>query len=247
MTTMASSSTATTTLNQDTPEWKRHACSVFLAGDEVVEIVPSFSIATTRLELLTVPKLPLLQAGVPSRAPLWLALLLEKRNLCKIQSPEWMSVENLRDVLKWEQTQELFSPLLPFYWQPISRSLMNNLEESCKILLQDIAEVRRDKIRRNLHTLSQQALSQNATLPIIDVTGIGALELAFIHSFVKTAFSNHMKLSQPESTTVEEKSNRPSVARGKATGDVDASDDEENEEEDETAAPSTSRRLRRFQ
>lgn len=238
--TMTSSATLSCTLTaldhtDDTPDWKRHSCSAFLAGDVVVEVVPSFSIEQS-LELLSVPRLPPLRAGVSSQVPLWLALLLEKRNLGKIQPPEWLSVDNLKQVLKWEQTEDLFSPHLPFYWQVIARSLAQ--EESVKILLQDISEIRMDKIRRNIHALSQQSLSQSHALPFIDVTGIGALELAAIHSFVTTAFHHHLVLSRP----TYQKNTSAQETRQQAMQQTTVDNEEEEVEEEETSAP----RLRRF-
>ena len=55
--------------------------------------------------------------------------------------------------------------------------------------------MRMDKIRRNLHSLSQQSLGTLEPLPVIDVTGIGSLELAAIEPFCATAFQHHMLLS----------------------------------------------------
>ena len=253
--------TTTTTIfsNSDTPDWKRHSCSAFLAGDEVVQVVPSFS-TSQPLELLSVPRLGPLRAGVSTDMPLWLALLLEKRNLAKIQPPEWLSVDNLRAVLRWEQTDESFSRQLPFYWQPLARSSLghnnnNTNSEAATILLQDIATVRTDKIRRNLHALSHQSLSQPRALPIVELQGIGALELASIRSFVSQSFEHHLRLSRPTvpSTTSARETRADAVqrtststARGRTTTtgeDSDGSDDGDDEEQE--AAPSHSR-LRRF-
>lgn len=219
----------------------------------MVEVVPSFSLEQP-LELLSVTHIGPLRAGVSTEMPLWLALLLEKRNLAKISPPEWLSVENLRSVLTWEQTQDSFSSALPYYWQPLARFL--GKEESVKILLQDISTIRRDKIRRNLHTLSKQSLSSSATLPIINITGIGALELASIHSFIQTSFGQHLKLSRPSSSSAttnksaqETRNNAmASAAKSSSGGGKDDSDDESNDEEENqqskpAAAPS---RLRRF-
>lgn len=202
--------------------------------------VPSFS-TEQPLELLSVPRLGPLRAGVSIEMPLWLALLLEKRNLAKIVPPEWLSVENLRQVLKWEQTEASFSPLLPFYWQPLARHV--GKEESVKILLQDIATVRMDKIRRNLHTLSHQSLGEEQTLPIVNVTGIGALELAAIHSFVATSFGDHLKLSRPSTNTNNNKSAQETRADAMASTNAGGDSDEDENDEKQAAAPS---RLRRF-
>lgn len=255
-TSTASSSTPSTTLsNNDTPDWKRHSCSAFVAGDEIVQVVPSFSL-DQKLELLSIPQLGPLHAGVAVDMPLWLALLLQKRNLCRIVIPEWLSVDSLKEILQWEQSQESFSPNLPFYWQPLARSLLNSTTtnmESSKILIQDIATVRMDKIRNNLHSLSKQSLKDEATLPIVNISGIGALELAAIHSFVQTSFGMHLKLSRPSTTSNSsgksaQETRKDAMASTSGGGGGDNSEEEEDDSEDDdhqkpAAAPS---RLRRF-
>jgi GINS complex subunit 2 len=240
----------TTLSNNDTLDWKRHASSAFLAGDELVECVPSFS-TDMPLELLSVVKLGPLRAGIPISMPLWLALLLEKRNLANISAPTWLSVDNLKAVLEWEQTRETFSPALPYYWQPLARHL--GKDEAVKILLQDIAMVRMDKIRRNLHTLSKQSLSSESTLPIVTITGIGALELASIHSFVQMSFHQHLKLSRPSissnsnnNKSAEETRRDAAMASRTKNGENEGDSDSEGEEEEQETAAAAPSRLRRF-
>jgi GINS complex protein len=177
---------------------KRHACSEFLAGDELITIVPSFSYPKP-LELISYSKVGPFTAGFPLQVPLWMAILFQQKSVARIQAPTWMEVETLRGILRYEQETESFSPDLPFRYQEISKTVMAMAEmedlESIRILLQDIATVRMDKIRRNLHTLSEQSLSSSEPLPVIDVTGIGSLELAAIEPFCRTAFQHHMLLS----------------------------------------------------
>ena len=177
---------------------KRHACSEFLAGDEMITVVPSFSYPKP-LELISMAKISPFTAGIQTQVPLWLATLLKQKTLCRIQTPEWMEVETLQKILKYEQDSDTFSKDLPFRYQEISRSLLAiaDLEdqEPIRILCQDIATVRMDKIRRNLHTLSAYSLGISEPLPVIDVSGIGSLELAAIEPFCATAFKHHLMLS----------------------------------------------------
>lgn len=207
---------------------KRHACSEFLAGDEMITVVPSFSYPKP-LELISMAKIGPFAAGIQVSCPLWLATLLKQKSLCRIQAPHWMEVDILKKILKFEQDTDSFSKDLPFRYQEISRSLlaMGDLEdqESIRILCQDISTVRMDKIRRNLHTLSEQSLGNAEPLPVIDVTGIGSLELAAIEPFCATAFKHHFMLS------TKEKSEK------KAAGDG---------EEETSNAPKAVSRLRRF-
>jgi GINS complex subunit 2 len=184
---------------------KRHACSDFLAGDEMITIVPSFSYPKP-LELISMTSVGPFTAGLQVQVPMWLATLLKQKSLCRVQSPSWMQVEVLKKILKYEQDQDQFSNDLPFRYQEISRSLLavGDLEDddAIRILLQDISTVRMDKIRKNLHTLSEQSLGTAEALPIIDVTGIGSLELAAIEPFCATAFSHHLLLSKKEKKVV---------------------------------------------
>lgn len=171
-------------------------------------------------------------AGLQVQVPMWLATLLKQKTLCRIQSPSWMEVESLKKILQFEQEQDSFSTDLPFRYQEISRTLLAlgdlDDDDAIRILLQDISAVRMDKIRRNLHTLSEQSLGNAEALPIIDVTGIGSLELAAIEPFCATAFSHHLMLSKKEKKVV------PGGA------------DREEAGEKANSVPKAANRLRRF-
>mmetsp|Transcript_10706 Transcript_10706/g.16403 ORF Transcript_10706/g.16403 Transcript_10706/m.16403 type:complete len:224 (-) Transcript_10706:137-808(-) len=208
---------------------KRHACCDFLAGDEKILIVPNFTLEKP-VELVSVSKVGPFTALTPVLVPLWLAVLLKQKTLCRIPTPEWMEVETLKRILAYERDEDRFSQKLPFRYLEISRTLLSvgelDEEDSIRILLQDISSIRMDKIRRNLHTFSEESLQSTDTLPIIDVTGIGSLELAVIAPFCSTAFSHHLMLSRKEDTN-----------DTKTTGEVDQGD---------SRLPKTANRLRRF-
>ena len=230
--------TASSTTGPSFADLKRQACSEFLAGDEAITIVPSFS-HPKPLELISMSTIGPFTAGVQVQVPMWLATLLKQKSLCRMQAPPWMEVDTLRKILKFEHDKDSFSPDLPFRYQEISKSLLAvaDLEdqEAIRILCEDIATVRMDKIRRNLHTLSEQSLGTLEPLPVIDVTGIGSLELAAIEPFCATAFQHHLLLS---SSTKRDKMETSGDAEGEEqTGNVD--DNQGNK----TKATS---RLRRF-
>jgi hypothetical protein len=216
---------------------KRHACSEFMAGDELITIVPSFSYPKP-LELISYTKVGPFTAGFPMQVPLWMAILFQQKSLARIQAPIWMEVDILRNILKYEQDKESFNPELPFRYQEISKTVMAIADmedhESIRILLQDIATVRMDKIRRNLHTLSEQSLSSPEPLPVIDVTGIGSLELAAIEPFCRVAFQHHMILS---SSSKKPSNNSQSFQK---------SDDEDKNISSTKSNVGTTSRLRRF-
>mmetsp|Transcript_4523 Transcript_4523/g.5233 ORF Transcript_4523/g.5233 Transcript_4523/m.5233 type:complete len:236 (+) Transcript_4523:62-769(+) len=185
---------------------KHQSCVNFLAGDESIKIVPMFT-HDKSIELLSVPKLGPFTALTPISVPLWLAIQLKQKSLCRIPTPHWMEVESLQRILLYEKSQDRFSRELPFRYMEISRSLLSSSaagggeleeEDSIRILLQDISSIRMDKIRRNLHTLSVESLGTTDILPVIDVTGIGSLELATIAPFCTTAFDHHLMLSRKD-------------------------------------------------
>ena len=119
-----------------------------------------------------------------------------------------MDVEVLKEVLRFERDprEANFSSLLPYRHAEIAQSVLTACQTSSgdseipnadriKLLLEDIATVRMDKIRKNIHTLSSQILSRESKVqPIIDVTNIGSLEMHSIQSFVVEAFRLHREL-----------------------------------------------------
>ena len=193
------------------------AASTFLAGDEPITIIPSFNLSEP-MELLSGIVGPF-RAGMDATVPLWLATMLRRRKLAKIIPPSWLDVEVLRDVLRFERdpNEEIFSPDLPFRHAEISRAILSACRagsgtgsaagdaggdteipnaDQVKLLLEDIASVRMDKIRRSVHQLSSSTLKTRSKKEIIiDVTNIGSLEMHAIKPFVTQAFRLSRELS----------------------------------------------------
>lgn len=200
-----------------------HACSSFLAGDTTLTIIPTFNYRQP-LNLISRPTgVGPFNAGVETAAPLWLAAHLRRRNLCRLVPPSWLDVDVLRSVLKHERDprEASFSPLLPFRHAEIASAVLSACSagsgsgaaggsaggtagdvevpdaDQIRLLLEDIATVRMDKIRRNVHTLSAQSMAREdlAGLPVIDVTGIGSLEMHAVMPFITEAFREHRTLT----------------------------------------------------
>lgn len=130
-----------------------------------------------------------------------------------------MDVEVLRNVLRFERDpkEASFSPDLPFRHAEIARAILSACRagsgtgsaagdaggdteipngDQVKLLLEDIASVRMDKIRRNVHQLSSSTLKTRSKIEsVIDVTNIGSLEMHAIKPFVTEAFRLHRELS----------------------------------------------------
>jgi len=127
----------------------------------------------------------------------------------------------LKEVLRFERdiNEASFSPQLPFRHAEIARAILSACRagsgtgssgagdagseseirnaDQIKLLLEDIAAVRMDKIRRNIHQLSSSTLRTRSTMneSIIDVTNIGSLEMHSIKSFVLESFRLQRELS----------------------------------------------------
>uniref|UniRef100_A0A7S3VAL8 GINS subunit domain-containing protein n=1 Tax=Chaetoceros debilis TaxID=122233 RepID=A0A7S3VAL8_9STRA len=159
---------------------------------------------------------PLL-AGNDAVVPLWIALYLRRRNLCRLRCPSWMQVDHLRRVLNDERdaNKDNFSTELPFRYAEISRAVLSavgagrsavhaasGMEEEVaqaevvRVLLEDIAGVRMSKIRTNIHAMSTGIMGGSLVrpMPVVSVSGIGSMEMAAIKPFLEASFEDHLTL-----------------------------------------------------
>jgi len=124
----------------------------FIASEELVEIVPLFSM--DRIRLLSGVYGPFKPPG-KAKIPLWMAANLKSRKKCHIVPPEWLTVDYLQERLKEETSSELFS-ILPFRFAEVAKVLLDiapdDIESPDKIrlLLKDIREARQAKSREGL-------------------------------------------------------------------------------------------------
>ena len=207
--------------------------SSFIAGDEPISIIPSFHHPELGLISSTVGPF---RAGIDCTVPLWLGVMLRKRKLAKIIPPQWMEVETLKEVLRFERDprEANFSSLLPFRHAEIAQAILSAHRggedselpdgDKIKLLLEDIATVRMDKIRKNVHTLSSQILNRPSKVqPIIDVTNIGSLEMHAVKSFVTESFRMHRELSGKGNGYSQPLENERSGSGGLASSGVESS------------------------
>ena len=189
---------------QATSTRTQHAIASFLAGDEQIKILPNFSHGT-KLNLMSRSIGPFM-SGIEASVPMWVAISLRKRGLARIIPPEFLSVEALEHVLRYERENNTFCPDLPHRHSEIARALLavtvdgtNGNDdgdiaqpELVRALLEDIETVRMDKIRNNIKKLSEHVLSKpDVSLPAIDVTDIGSLEIQATRPFLAEAFKWH--------------------------------------------------------
>jgi len=199
--------------------------SSFCAENIMVTIVPSFNFSGSFPLLSCTQKANVgpFTAGMPVDVPLWIAKALYRRNFAQIEVPEWLSVPVLTSILKEERESSLLSKKLPYHYYEIARALdccllsnKNPTGRATKVVLQDLAEVRSDKLRMHFHELSRSDLVHPPTgyddvdedgnylmdgefkdgrgpseLPIISVTGICSYELNRVGPFLQRAFSDY--------------------------------------------------------
>lgn len=186
----------------------------FTVGDEPIRIVPLFSIPTPLPTIMAEAggmNLGPFHAGAPTVVPLWVACFLRRKNLCRLEIPIWLSVENLSLVLEEERSPEKGNSLsnrLPRCYMEMARKILGACgaygnTQDCEVdssqqllmLLQDIESVRCDKLRRNIHTLSKQDLVTPKEAPLIDARYIGNAERITLTPFLQSCFRMHRNIS----------------------------------------------------
>ena len=127
----------------------------YLSSKELVTIIPKFKMKT--LQLLTGTFGPFM-SNVPIEVPLWVAVFLRKRGKCKIQLPQWMTVENLSEMIQAQRNSPKFI-YIHFYYQIIAQQLLRCAHEDFKAssliqtLLSELQSIRHDKFRNSLQSL----------------------------------------------------------------------------------------------
>jgi len=188
--------------------------SSYIADDFLIEIVPSFDF-DGKLPLLSSSPLGPFKAGITTHVPLWFALNLHQRSLCTIATPAWLNSSNLSEIVAYEKKENSLwndTSRLPSQYYEIAKRLSSALEDkSLPLLIQDLLEVRLDKLRQQFQELMKE---RGGTDPdfIVDVSGIGSQELAVLKAFVQQALNDQRFLSK----TNEEENNDAEEATKKA-------------------------------
>ncbi|EJT53228.1 hypothetical protein A1Q2_03578 [Trichosporon asahii var. asahii CBS 8904] len=167
----------------------------FLAEEEVIDIVPLFSMSKVRLiSGIYGPFTP------PSKAtvPLWLALSLKRKRKCRIVAPDWLNPDKLTLLLKKErENAEGFEPL-PRRFVETAKVLLDIAPDDLaqpamlRSLLKDIRETRQAKIRIGLQS---EGVMRGRYL---QVTNLTPLELCEIRPFLVKAMGMMQRLEKDE-------------------------------------------------
>jgi GINS complex subunit 2 len=153
----------------------------FIAEKQSITIIPNFS--ENRITLLTCQVGPF-NPSMPVSVPLWLAVNLKQQQRCRIQPPDWLSVEKLVQTKQDESNSELFTPMPSEHYIEISTLLLNNASDDIpqpdevRALIKDIIDLRTAKLRRSI----DMVISQQAQYGKVD--NLTMMEINSIRSFL---------------------------------------------------------------
>lgn len=156
----------------------------FLSQDQLITIQPTIRLAA--IHLISGSYGPF-TPPIRLRVPLWLALNLKKASKCKIDPPQWLSLDNLKNLIELDD----FSSL-PFNYLETGFVLLGsasddfgNSADKITVLLREIYEIRKSRFRRKLTTLDSNHMR---------IEDLGAMEINEIRPFLCTSFNNLRKL-----------------------------------------------------
>ncbi|CAI5719936.1 unnamed protein product [Hyaloperonospora brassicae] len=173
----------------------------FIAEHELIAIMPHFHLRDNSgmLNFISGDFGPF-QPGITTHVPLWLAIMLKQLNKCRILAPSWLSVDYLTSQLQREKTSEVFEEL-PFHYLEIASLLLKNAPEDLdrsehvRLLLEDLQNVRQDKIRKGLAKIASD-VQGGETAFVIQMNNISAMEINSVREFMLGSLDQFYRLSQ---------------------------------------------------
>ncbi|EEY56943.1 DNA replication complex GINS protein PSF2, putative [Phytophthora infestans T30-4] len=161
----------------------------FLAEQELILIMPQFHLRDNNGMLNFIGgNFGPFQPGITTHVPLWLAIMLKQLNKCRILPPSWLSVDYLTSQLEREKKSEVFEEL-PFHYLEVASLLLKNAPddldqgEHLRSLLEDLQNVRQDKIRNGLTKIATDVQGGGTALAI-QMNNISALEINSMREFM---------------------------------------------------------------
>lgn len=127
--------------------------------------------------------------------PLWLALALHKRKKCRIQPPEWLTAEPLRETIQQErQTGKGWQPL-PYYYAEVAQLLLDQAKDAfedvaeVKHLLESVRKVRYQKLEAGLRMLDR-------AYPGVKLNNLGANECNMARLLLRSTLNTFQQLQK---------------------------------------------------
>lgn len=125
----------------------------FLAEKEIITILPNFKEA--KLFLLSCDVGPFVP-GIPTEVPVWVAINLKQRQKCRINPPEWMTVDRLTEFRDQEKESDEFTKPPSQCYMELSSMLLScstddiPYADQIKTLIKDVWDVRIAKLRKSI-------------------------------------------------------------------------------------------------
>lgn len=122
---------------------------------------------------------------------------------CRVVLPEWLDGESLAEVLKEERAQEGTFQDLPFHYVEIATLLLKTagdefvMPDRIRSLVEDIENVRMEKIRRGLQGMSDTVLRGRSVMST-KMNHVGAMEITTVRNFLTQAMNMFYVLSGQE-------------------------------------------------
>ncbi|EFA76683.1 peptidase M28E domain containing-protein [Heterostelium album PN500] len=184
----------------------------FLAEDESITIVPNFRME--ELHFLSGTYGPFVPA-LPVNVPLWLAITLKKKKKCKIQFPQWLSLERLTDKYEAENNVETSFESMPPYYIEIATLLLSVASDDTpnangiRGLIEDIINRRQNKLSDTII----EALKPVQSVDPLRINNITMMEINRIRPTICSGLNHLQKISQIEqsvSSTSQSSQQQPS-------------------------------------
>ncbi|EGZ19885.1 hypothetical protein PHYSODRAFT_328060 [Phytophthora sojae] len=174
----------------------------FLAEQELIAILPHFHLRDNNgmLNFISGDFGPF-QPGITTHVPLWLAIMLKQLNKCRILAPSWLSVDYLMSRLEREKASDAFEEL-PFHYLEVASLLLKNAPEDLdqgehlRSLLEDLQNVRQDKIRNGLSRIAGDVVQSGGSASVIQMNNISALEINSVREFMIGSLNQFYRLSR---------------------------------------------------
>eukprot|EP00123_Amoebidium_parasiticum_P020443 comp5004_c0_seq1/m.1102 comp5004_c0_seq1/g.1102 ORF comp5004_c0_seq1/g.1102 comp5004_c0_seq1/m.1102 type:complete len:190 (-) comp5004_c0_seq1:133-702(-) len=137
------------------------------------------------------------RARIPTEAPLWLAIALKRRKKCNIHLPEWLSAVELRSVLEAERKNPTKWTKIHQHYMEVGLLLLRHAADDLenaneiRVLLEDIWEVRRAKIKKQLHALQDPVT--------VELTNLTTMEINTLRNFLSQAMGHFYDMGRVES------------------------------------------------
>ena len=132
--------------------------------------------------------------------PIWFAITLRKRLKCTIRTPDWLNLEELQSVLRYEKTQEDFYEL-PYHYIEIGSMLLDAASEdienvdTVRSTLEDIQNVRMAKIRKGFQDIARMVREDEEKVTSVNLKGMAAFEIFQIRPFMTSMLNQFYSLS----------------------------------------------------